>query len=1846
MKKQLWLTLFFLIVPFICKGQMTKLDGVVAVQNSKINTGQIIYVEGVEIKHDEAKSDVTDSNGYFSLQIVGVEPNTQTKIEVTPTGKFNDYIVVNKRDINDITLGRKERINIYICEKNEYFKRVDELYNINRTKNDEKFEREIKDLKFQLTKAREKEQYDKAKRITDSIDNIEKIKVNMVDFIRDISEKMAQINLDNSDSIMLNAFTKISQGDLDSALIYIPIELIREKYLHGEILSGTGQKMKDEAIQLVLMKARLSVLKSFDEACSNYEEAIKLAPFDFEIILEYMSYLKTYNKYNSAKRITLEAIERSIENEKQTGIIRAESLGKVHFQLGSLMSEEGDFNNSEEHLNKAAHYFQILSHNVNDTAYVQKKMEIYTMLGQNARRQKNWHKAEVYMQEALNCVSIQEHINYPDHIIFIYFQFGEIKRTQSNYKEASIYFEKALAIYKSLDKEDINPYQYALLLSLLSLTKVENFEYNAARDYINEAIDIVDNGDIESSSMKIKEDCAGCFMVAAQCFERLNEISKAKYFMDKGMQIYTDLADKYPQIYADTYFMNLFENIDSENKESEGKLIEVIGKYTSLAKDDYALFEQYRIILLFKLTTYYEKHNNNQKADKYLKEALSATELLLETNPIKYYITFSDIFYNLGYHYLENKNLPAANSYFEKGISYYKAYTELNPMGEIAGLGDYLSQIGDSYTSFHEYVIAEKYLKQGVEILAKLGSVDNISYATALTGSYYQIANNYHRIALSDSALVYINKALDVQSNLYKKDPLIFNSSYSKMLVSAAASYRMHGNIEIADSLIHKSLNILQTMDSAQIKDHNDALSLTFMELANNYKNMNNHKDAKYYYDQAYPIVKERYRERGYLNIQNYLILLNNMGELFNSMEEFDSAEHYLTEGLQVYDECDSTEQIECLHIYLLLKQTLGISYLKQNKRDEGKEILDEVITGYEELYQEDKRAAQSNIGYITGELGLVYLEVNEYDQAYELLNKSIKLKEALRQEYDNNRNKYELSVAYKDMGQFYQKVDNPEKCIEFMHKSQDLLSILIKEVPSQYLGYYIKNGNNLERVLLEADSINQYYEFNSRTKAEIEGVINNYPHLKYNIINWLMGQSNLFRSKLDNIDKAIEYFEKGMLIYNEIENKDEIGDILIISLYYYFGNHYCQGKDIAKAEIYYKGGIDYINQLDIEKQKEYVKEKYLLYNDLSIIYFSENINIDKGTGLKKEVIKYLESKGKRSIKDLESLAKSYLDLGYLSYKQKSNDNAEMLLTKAILLFDSNQDLSFSKDAAQANDYMGYINISSNPIKSEQYFRKAIDIFEYNYKIDSLQALIDFTPILNNIANSYYEIQNEAKFEEYIDYILTKSEPVLETSEYLAGLVKIVDDLKKMENVNLCEKYTDLLLSKVSAIDENTFMYKFISMYVNCTKSQILVQSNKPVGEYLLKAIKSYSTIDDNDLEINSLSLVGLIFQLVPMDKTINEEVLVEIDSLSNKYKDQVIRSFANEMEEQRVNSVQLLYPLADFYLHTLKDPVKAKELYIPIISEIDKLEKEKLPNDLFIILVNSCERLGAIYYSENDYGNTEIYLERALELLEDIPSEYDNSSFKTEIKNRMVGLYINTDRFDKALDLNKDVLSFLESASQKSAQLKIHYSWALANHADIHSHRAGFSTAMDYYTKAVDLHNEILADNPDEQKLISDLCGYFQQMYIISYKLSDYQSALVYVDKHLEYLTKHSDMTTQEYIDMKKCDKIFLLLVLNEIDSAVSTLKGISYPGVNIIRVRFYQSLLNLINDEKEEAINILNDLIHYIESDYDDSKDLYNMIVEQIQVLHRSNRHIHEKLFDDYFVILKNKIDELQLE
>jgi hypothetical protein len=90
--------LILLVLSLICgnlHSQQIPLEGVVTVQNSRVNTGKTEYVSDASITHPKAKPTSTDSYGKFRLHITGVGSGTQIGIGVSPKGKYKDYVVVN-----------------------------------------------------------------------------------------------------------------------------------------------------------------------------------------------------------------------------------------------------------------------------------------------------------------------------------------------------------------------------------------------------------------------------------------------------------------------------------------------------------------------------------------------------------------------------------------------------------------------------------------------------------------------------------------------------------------------------------------------------------------------------------------------------------------------------------------------------------------------------------------------------------------------------------------------------------------------------------------------------------------------------------------------------------------------------------------------------------------------------------------------------------------------------------------------------------------------------------------------------------------------------------------------------------------------------------------------------------------------------------------------------------------------------------------------------------------------------------------------------------------------------------------------------------------------------------------------------------------------------------------------------------------------------------------------------------------------------------------------------------------------------------------------------------------------
>jgi tetratricopeptide (TPR) repeat protein len=236
--------------------QQTFLKGVVTVQNSKTNTGQTQYVKNAKISHPNAKNDVTtDDEGKFMLDITGLKQNIQTKIDVILHGAYGEYVVVNEKELQNITIGRETPVSVYICKKDELEQRQAEMVSVNMQKLEERTDANKKRLQKELEDLKSKNDYLNVRygEIKDSLDVISKNIDKTFERIKEYARIMALENLDDRDENYVKAYGCFSRGELDSVFYYLQEEELELK--HQKILQLQKESKKEKELSEILTES-------------------------------------------------------------------------------------------------------------------------------------------------------------------------------------------------------------------------------------------------------------------------------------------------------------------------------------------------------------------------------------------------------------------------------------------------------------------------------------------------------------------------------------------------------------------------------------------------------------------------------------------------------------------------------------------------------------------------------------------------------------------------------------------------------------------------------------------------------------------------------------------------------------------------------------------------------------------------------------------------------------------------------------------------------------------------------------------------------------------------------------------------------------------------------------------------------------------------------------------------------------------------------------------------------------------------------------------------------------------------------------------------------------------------------------------------------------------------------------------------------------------------------------------------------------------------------------------------------------------------------------------------------
>lgn len=256
-KTLLYIWSILLSINFSLTAQEITLKGQVSIHNSKYETGTIEYVQDAYVKATFAGVVDTDVKGNFSLIFSGIEEGTSVEVDVEKIG----LEVVNKKDLQEVVIGRLTPIKIYLAPKGQIAKARVELYNVSIRTLTQRHDRLIASLKKDDAESKNVIK-DLEKKLNVVISNrfeAEELLNKQLEATRrrlpEFTQKLSKVNLDFASEMYRTAYEYFKAGEIEKA-----IEAIDEAVLDKQV----------EDILKTLPQLREDI-KNLDTASTTYK---------------------------------------------------------------------------------------------------------------------------------------------------------------------------------------------------------------------------------------------------------------------------------------------------------------------------------------------------------------------------------------------------------------------------------------------------------------------------------------------------------------------------------------------------------------------------------------------------------------------------------------------------------------------------------------------------------------------------------------------------------------------------------------------------------------------------------------------------------------------------------------------------------------------------------------------------------------------------------------------------------------------------------------------------------------------------------------------------------------------------------------------------------------------------------------------------------------------------------------------------------------------------------------------------------------------------------------------------------------------------------------------------------------------------------------------------------------------------------------------------------------------------------------------------------------------------------------------------------------------------------------
>ena len=560
------------------------ISGRVILMNSQSRTGEIEGVEQVHISAEGVKSTLSDSLGYFKINVA--VPKKLFPLTIEKEG----YVLVNRIDVESFDWESAGEMQIVLEEATSFGRGQQNIYESCETILSSNFKDKVGKIQVAINhKSKNESAFESMEK---AIWDLEFQKKQVLDLLPPISKNINAINQDFAHPKLLSALEYFLKGYADKAVEVLDLVDLETpdgttEYMKGEklkILEALETQAVFALVQLDLEKA----IEVFQNIIDHAEQLNISDEYKASIIGQLGLMYKIWGKSEAAESqfLTLEAL--------MTGnaLKNIELTIQGYQQLANYYYASGAFEKVLLMKQKILNYYE----NAPNIKPVELS-EVYGAVAHSYFLGKDFESAIFYLNKA---IQIQENELKKDHPLLAksYLTFGRIYASINTQERSLNFFEKGLDIQKkalSTDHPD-------LIQTYISVGKI----YESIGDHVNALLHYETALKIgEKHYLHQQPEMGLTYSSVASLYEKLGDYEKSLEYHKKALSLfeavfdpenpaliisYKQIASVYEKIGDFQYALAFYENVVKLEEQTYGKTYHGLsGTYYHLAKLHHAV---------------------------------------------------------------------------------------------------------------------------------------------------------------------------------------------------------------------------------------------------------------------------------------------------------------------------------------------------------------------------------------------------------------------------------------------------------------------------------------------------------------------------------------------------------------------------------------------------------------------------------------------------------------------------------------------------------------------------------------------------------------------------------------------------------------------------------------------------------------------------------------------------------------------------------------------------------------------------------------------------------------------------------------------------------------------------------------------------------------------------------------------------------------------------------------------------------------------------------------------------------------------------------------------------------